>query len=81
MEARRRIESASFGPEVLLAEAFDQAWESIKATFGDDALACERARLHLADCLLSVANEQTRDVEALKVAALEKMALSYKRRT
>ena len=83
MEARRRIEGASFGPDVVkvLGQAFDGAWKSIEGNFGDDQRKREQARLQLADCLLSVANEQSRDVETLKLAALEMMALSYQRRT
>jgi hypothetical protein len=38
----------------------------------------ETARLRLAEALLSVANEESRDVEVLKRAALEAMARSYK---
>ena len=77
MKARERIAGASFGPEVLkvLGEAFDRAWKSIEDTFGEDPRAREQARLHLADCLLSVTNEQSRDVETLTLAALEVMAL------
>jgi len=34
----------------------------------------------LAEALLSVANEDSRDVEVLKRAALQRLALDYKRR-
>jgi len=39
-----------------------------------------RARLKLATALLSVASEDSRDVEVLKKAALQVMALGYLRR-
>jgi hypothetical protein len=40
----------------------------------------ELARLRLADALLSVACEESRDVEALKNGALQAMALGYRER-
>jgi hypothetical protein len=48
--------------------------------FGDEPGDIERARYSLATALLSVANEDSRDVEVLKRAALERMALNYRRR-
>jgi hypothetical protein len=76
MRARQLIDGASFGPEALKAigEAFDEAWADIADTFGKDPLQIEAARLKLANALLSVANEDSRDVEVLKRAALERMA-------
>ena len=43
-----------------------------------DPLAVEAARLKLADALLSIANEDSRHVEVLKRAALQRMALDYR---
>jgi hypothetical protein len=82
MRARRLIDGASFGPETLkaLGQAFDAAWETIAGNFGGDPADIERARLRLAEALLSVASEDSRDAEVLKIAALEAMALSYRRR-
>ena len=40
----------------------------------------EAARLKLANALLSVAAEDSRDVEALKMGALEAMTLEYRQR-
>jgi adenylate cyclase len=48
--------------------------------FGDDRADVEKARLRLANGLLSIADEDSRDVEVLKRAALQRMALDYKRR-
>jgi hypothetical protein len=59
-------------------QAFDEAWQNIAGNFGDGP-DIERARLKLAEALLSVASEDSRDVEALKIAALEVMASNYRR--
>ena len=77
MKARQLINGAAFGPDALKAigQAFDKAWLEIAGNFGDDI---ERARFRLATALLSVANEDSRDVEVLKQAALVRMALNYR---
>jgi hypothetical protein len=77
VKVRQLINGASFGPEALKAvgQAFDTAWLEIAGNFGDDV---ERARYKLATALLSVANEDSRDVEVLKQAALQRMALDYR---
>ena len=69
----------SFGPEALQAigQAFDAAWQEIAGNFGTDPAAIEAARLQLASALLSIASEASRNVEVLKRAALERMALDY----
>jgi hypothetical protein len=79
MKARRLIDGAAFGPDALKAigEAFDQGWASIAATFGTDPQTIDVARLRLATAMLSVAAEDSRDVEALKQGALAAMARSY----
>ena len=80
MKARKLIDGASYGPEALRAvgHAFDAAWTEIAGNFGSDTQDIERARLRLAKAMLSVANEESRDVEVLKRAALERMALDYR---
>ena len=82
MKARQLIDGASFGPEALkaISHAFDEAWREIAGNFGDDSGDIERARNKLANALLSVASQDSRDVEVLKQAALERMALNYRRR-
>jgi hypothetical protein len=82
MKARQLIDGASFGPDALKAigRAFDEAWARIAANFGNDPNDIERARYRLATAMLSVAKEESRDVEALKRAALEAMALGYRNR-
>ena len=82
MKARQLIDGASFGPEALktISHAFDEAWREIAGNFGDDSGDIERARHKLATALLSVASEDSRDEELLKQAALQRMALDYRRR-
>jgi len=46
------------------------------ASFGQDAL--RAARVKLAKAILSIASDDSRDVEVLKKAALERMALDYR---
>lgn len=79
MEARRLIDNASFGPDTLkaLGQAFDEAWADIEGNFGCDQTR-EAARVKLAIALLSIASDDSRDVEVLKKAALEAMAGDYR---
>jgi hypothetical protein len=59
------------------SQAFDEAWAYIEGNFGCDQ-AREAARVKLATVLLSVASDDSRDVEVLKRAALEVMAGDYR---
>jgi hypothetical protein len=79
-KARQLIDGASYGPETVKAmgQAFDEAWLTIASTFGSDPQDIEKARMRLARAVLSVADEDSRDVQALKVGALEAMALAYR---
>ena len=79
-KARQLIDGASFGPDTLKAigQAFDEAWQEIAGNFGDDPPDIERARLRLANAVLSIADEDTRNVQVLKRAALQRMALDYR---
>jgi len=78
MRARQLIERASFGPDALkvMGEAFDVAWAEIAGNFGNDPLVIEAARMKLANAILSNASEDSRDVDALKQAALQALARS-----
>jgi len=69
------IDGASFGPDALKAigEAFDAAWAEIASNFGTDPADIDRARLKLANALLSIASKDSRDVEVLKKGALQQM--------
>jgi hypothetical protein len=80
MKARKLIDGAAFGPDALKAigKAFDEAWLEIAGNFGTDPLQIEAARLRLAEAVLSVAHEDSRDAATLKRAALQRMALDYR---
>jgi hypothetical protein len=80
MRARKLIDGASFGPETVKAmgEAFDEAWAEIAEHFGDSPTQIENARLKLAEAMLSVANDGSTDVAALKAGALQAMATDYR---
>ena len=80
MHARELIDRASYGPDALTAigQAFDAAWVEIAGNFGDDSDWVEGARLKLAKALLSVADDDSRDVQVLKRAALQAMAKDYR---
>jgi len=82
MKGHKLIDGAAFGPEALksIGQAFDEAWQDIAGNFGNDPSDIERARLRLANAVLSLANEESRDVDVLKRAALQRMALDYRRR-
>ena len=54
-----------------VGEAFDQAWAEIASHFASDSVA-------LCNAILSVASEDSRDVEVLKKAGLQPMARNYK---
>ena len=81
MNPKQIISGASYGPDALKAigQAFDEAWFEIAGNFGDEPGDIEKARLRLARAVLSIANEDSRDVKILRQAALERMALDYKR--
>jgi hypothetical protein len=80
MKARTLIDGASFDPDALKAvgQAFDETWAEIASHFAPDTLIVEGARLALANAILSVATESSRDVQVLKTAALQVMAHNYK---
>ena len=80
MRARQLIDGASFGPDALrtIWQAFDAAWSEIAGNFGNDPTEVDDARYRLATALLLVASEESRDVEVLKLAALQRMALDYR---
>ena len=77
MKARQLIDGTSYRPETLkvIGNAFDEAWLVIAGNFSSDT--AQAARLRLANAILSVACEDSCDVDALKRGALEAMALSY----
>ena len=77
MEARRLIESSSYGPNTLhvIFQAFDEAWAEIGKTFGDDAQDIQQGRMRLAHAILAVAGADSDDAESLKDNALQVMTM------
>jgi hypothetical protein len=73
VKARALADGASLGPDALKAIglAFDEAWANIAGNFGDGQV--EGARLRLATVLLSIASDDSRDVESLVKNALLRM--------
>ena len=59
--------SASLGPDALsvIGKAFDAAWAEIADTYGNDPVVA--ARLRLASAMLSIASEDSRDVEVQRL--------------
>src|SRR5262245_16203178 len=78
-KARALIDGASLGPDALRAvgQAFDEAWAEIASHFAQDPTQIETARLTLANALLSIADDASRDVQVLKRAALQVMTQNY----
>jgi len=83
VKAQALIDGASYGPEALhaICQAFDEAWVEIAGHFAGDPLSEANARLSLAEAILSVATETSRDVQVLKNAGLQVMALNYRSRS
>jgi hypothetical protein len=79
--AKQVIDGISFGPDALKAigDAFDVAWAEIASNFAGNLLQIDSARLQLATALLSIASEDSCDAQVLKKAALQRMALDYRR--
>jgi len=78
--SRQLIEGAQYGPEALkvIGQAFDEAWLDIAGDFGDDQPNVDKARNKGARAILSIADDDSRDVGALRRAALERLALNYR---
>jgi hypothetical protein len=76
MKARQLIDSGSFGPDTLKAayQAFDELWQTIAAHCGNDPEAIEAARVKLANAILAVSKDDSRDPTELKKAALAILA-------
>jgi hypothetical protein len=77
MQARKLVAGAAYGPETLkvICVAFDSAWDQIKHHFDYDPLCVEAARLRLANAILGVAREDSRDATELKNLGLRALAL------
>jgi len=77
MKARQLIGNASFDPDALklIFRAFDKAWEELAPKHRASPLAIEAARLKLANTILRLASENSRDAEQLATAALRIMSV------
>jgi hypothetical protein len=56
-------------------KGYDATCAEMASNFRDDPVDSEKARLRLAEALLTIANEEGRHIEVLKGAALQRMAL------
>jgi hypothetical protein len=67
--------TSSFAPPALgvIGQAFDEAWAEIAGRYSG-AQQIEAARLKLATILLTLATNDSRDVDGLKQAALAQLA-------
>ena len=76
MEAQQLLRGASFGPDALktIGKAFDLAWSEIEPAHSATDFATTSARIKLAQAVLSVAREDSRDVNLLKEEALKAFA-------
>ena len=72
MKARQLISGAAFGPDVLkvITKAFDDAWAEIEPSITNTPLAVEAARQSLANIVLSLATDSSRDPEPIKTEAV-----------
>ncbi len=80
MRARRIVEEAAFGPEVIrtACEAFDAAWSEIADRF--DASTDETARDLLATSIISAIREDSSDPDMLRRVGLQAMERAYPER-
>jgi hypothetical protein len=82
MKAQELIKGvgACYDPETLkvISKAFDDAWSEISPHFAKNGLKAEAVRRTLANAILEVAAEDSRDSDELKNAGLRAMALAYR---
>jgi hypothetical protein len=78
MDTRRLINSATLGPVALnaIGQAFDDAWEELASSVSGRPSAIEAAKLRLANIVLSLATEGSRDPAPLKDEALRRFKLT-----
>ena len=72
VKARQLIANAVYDPAVLKAigKAFDEAWEQISPQISNRPEAIEAARLKLAEIVLALTKNGSRDPEKLTKAAV-----------
>jgi hypothetical protein len=77
MRARRILEGASYGPEVLniAHRAFDQAWESVIHIFEQDEH--ESVREDLAQAVIALLRDDSGNVERIRDEAVRSLVRKY----
>jgi hypothetical protein len=77
MRARRIIEGAMFGPDVLnvVRQAFEECWQELAGSFSPSEH--EDAREVLARAVMSAAREDSADPLPLREAGMQAMRRSY----
>ena len=75
MKARALVGVASYDPKTLKAlwKAFDDAWEQVRPQISKRPEAIEAARMKLAEIVIGMARNGTRDAQALTDAAVQAM--------
>jgi hypothetical protein len=78
MKARQLVASAAYTPDQLrvIGKAFENAWEQVAPLVSKRPAAIEAARLKLAEIVLSLAKDGSRDAQQLEDAAVKKMLAS-----
>ena len=76
MKAHNLIRRGGFGPDTLqvVFRAFDDAWSLISAQYTSPVM-IEATRLKLAQAIIAVSRQDSRDPEVLKRLALQMMKL------
>ena len=79
MRARRIIEGAAFGPDVVrtASAAFVAAWAEIEERFQDIR---DVARERLAQAIITATRDDSTDMELLRRAGLQALARAYPQR-
>jgi hypothetical protein len=80
MRARQLLDRSGppvFGLETMqvVHEAFDRAWAVLEAACGSDPQVIDTRRLELAEAILAVTRDDSRDPEQIKLLALQLMQI------
>ena len=60
----------------IVYQAFDSVWAMISSKYGSDPATIETARLKLAEAVLAVTRDDSRDPEQVRSLALQLMRIS-----
>lgn len=77
MRARRILEGASYGPDVLKIahKSFDEAWESVSHLFEHDEH--ESVREELAEAVIALLRDETSNVARIRDEAIRSLERNY----